>query len=354
MLVYVDGWGVILSKKKKGKMKCKVEPSIQLSLPALSCHLGTRSSVAEVLEKYTGDDIEGVTAALQAAVEVANRKPHISPFEDRSDVVAGQTKAALYLQGLGSTVLAAVVDPDTFVQREVIQHIALDIGNIICDLEHGMLQCDDRDEAAQNLPSEDFNFLSFRRDSALLDGWCNSNRAVSNQQFMAETEQDRGFVEGVADIHSLFLDSHVSRFFANEEFDGQLQLKEEATDISQYMVIVHGANPPPPRCCTPGRLLTLMKSFCARTLARPSTPSSCLGLRPFSSSAARARKTMVPHGLLIAPWATPPKECDRKCPPLSRQSLTNMDMTLVYVLACFSIFALKIQIQIRQSENIFR
>ncbi len=80
--------------------------------------------------------------------------------------------------------------PHVSAQQDLIQGIGREMSGLLSNLEHAMLQCSERNETETLSPmAETYNFLSFQREGAQLKGWCNSNRAVSTQQFTPETDQ---------------------------------------------------------------------------------------------------------------------------------------------------------------------
>lgn len=54
--------------------------------------------------------------------------------------------------------------------------------------------------------ADEYNYLSFQHDDAVLAGWCNSNTAAPDAPWRPETDEDAAFVAGVAHMHAMFAD----------------------------------------------------------------------------------------------------------------------------------------------------
>ena len=162
-------------------------------------YIGQRQ-LAGLIAEFPGDQAK-LKTTLAAAKKIMRAKT-----EARSSTPK-QEQLELYLQGLGSTVLVAMVTPDSTKNQEIVNELALDIGTGLAHLEQSLCT---HNETLGGLESqrtvEAYNHIGFNSDTHAITGWCNTDRSMPEAKLMPDTEEDKAFVDAVSEMHAFFKD----------------------------------------------------------------------------------------------------------------------------------------------------
>lgn len=148
------------------------------------------------------DEVEEFKKALRSAKAKMTAK-----MKDRVENPK-QKQLELYLQGLGSTVLVAMMTPDSTKNQEAVNQLAVDISIGLANLEQSLCA---HTEMLGGLESqrtvESYNHIAFDNDTHAITGWCNTDRSMPEAKLLPDTEEDKAFVDAVSEMHSFFRDS---------------------------------------------------------------------------------------------------------------------------------------------------
>eukprot|EP00040_Diaphanoeca_grandis_P024922 m.137713 g.137713 ORF g.137713 m.137713 type:complete len:735 (-) comp29939_c0_seq1:248-2452(-) len=163
------------------------------------------TDLGKFVAQFKGDKAEKEELLSVLLTAKTDMKEHLS--RRKQPIPEKKSQLELYLQGLGSTVLVAMVTPESTKNQESVNELAEIISTGLASLEQSLCT---HNETLGGLESqrtvESYNHIAFNNDSHEISGWCNTDRSMPESKLLPDTDEDKAFVDAVSDMHAFFQD----------------------------------------------------------------------------------------------------------------------------------------------------
>jgi len=126
---------------------------------------------------------DALSQEAEAAAAFGGEQGGVAPDEgagrEGGSAELGRVPLELYLQGLGSTVLVAVLSPSHARNQALLSELSAEVKEGLAALEEGLTsQSHTLGDTESQRTVEEYNFVTFDGETHSVSGWCNTDRFV--------------------------------------------------------------------------------------------------------------------------------------------------------------------------------